>query len=485
MKKALAILMVLAAITGVAVADVADIAVSGFAQLTWGVDFDNDNVNGFKQGNEWDISIPLLAKKTFTTKSEGDAYAEISIVDAQVYMNADESQPMNQQEDDIFTTGDKKIDKVTAKLVFGNVYATISNQPSFYTDNANIWAPIKNDDYFAGSDAAYATSWVTSATINAASAAAEGDSLKWKPGVDGKAGTKVGYMGENFAVAAKVASNADWTATGSQRSVYAVGFDASMTPSEMITVSGTYNYLGWDGTKLDKDGKTADSIISVGGKVVATPMEALKVTVGFDGGSEGVTKTKDSAALRVFAYDVMGSVAYKFVEAGAYYASAGTPAEGHDDKGYGKSDLAVYGKLTDGDMMEGVDAWVTVMANKLLTDKKYVEAAGVKSVTMPLAFGAGASYKYAMGDVKYVKPFVELFGQTMSVAPISSTPQNSKGSELATAFNLGAEYGLFTNAIITVKYASGDTNDDLRMSLIKVGTRSDKGRATLAAKITY
>ncbi len=483
MKKALAILMVLAAITGVVFADVADIAVSGVAKLTWGVDFDNNNATGFKQGNEWKISIPLLAKKTFTTKSTGDAYAEINIVDAQYYINGTHDASKGEYRDDVFTGGDKKIDKVTAKLVFGNVYATISNGPSFYSDNANIWAPIKNDVYFDSAKDPWLTGWVTPTTTSASAPAKEGRMLRFKPGVDGGAGTKIGYKTSMFDVGVKIASpaGANYETDTVNRSVYAVGVDATVMPSDMISVAATANYLGWK-TNADSAGDTAPGTTVIGAKVVVTPMANLSVNVGVDASSNG----RDKNGERAFSYDAVASAKYKFAEAGVYYASVGTPAQGHDKDGFYAADLAAYAKFTDGGMVPNVTAWVTVMANHLLTSEKYIEdIAGVDSATVPLAFGAGASYKYMMGDVNYVKPFGEIFGQTMSVAPVSSTPQNEKGTEIATAFNLGVEYGLFTNAILTAKYTCGATNDDLRDALINTGSRSDKGDFALSAKITY
>ncbi len=454
MKKALAILSVLAMVAGVAFADSfgneAVVSVSGDASLTWGINLDGTQPNGFKNEANWEIKIPLLTKQTFSTKSEGENYAEINIVDAQVNVNGEDGAKSD------FSGGDKKIDKVTAKLVFGPVYVVIADKPGFKTNYANIWDPIKNDSY---------------------GDAAEEDNIHFEPGFDVVGATKVGYKTDKFDVGARIGSFNNWETQG--KSKYAVGADATLTPSDMVSVDAKFNYGMVPGDNAD-----VDAIMSLGAKVVLKPVDGLTATVAFDGGNDYVAADKGTAD-DAFAFDVLASVAYKFAEAGVYYASAGAPYDFEDEVGTDNADLAAYVKLTDGDFVENLDAWVTVMVENALTSSDAWEAAGTADSwtsnfaksAMPIRIGAGANYKYAMGDVNYVKPFAELFAQNMRLG--------YDGTEYVYCGKVGADYGLFTNTVLTAKYEAGGTNDNLRNALVKTASRTTKGNFTLACKVTY
>lgn len=467
MKKALAILMVLAVVAGAAFADTygneAAVSVSGDATLTWGIDLDADDkqANGFKNAENWEVKIPLLSKQSFTHKSEGDNYAEITIADAQSFL-------VSKEDADAFVAGDNTVDNLTAKLVFGAVYVVIEDKPGFKTNNAQLFAPIKND------------SWGDSDE--------EGD-LTFEPGFDVVGGTKIGYKTEKFDVAAKIGSFNNWETAG--KSQYAVGVDASVTPSDMITASATLNYGMKDrATTSDEDGEFASGVISAGAKVVAKPVEGLTATVALDAGNDYVATDADGEAYDVFAMDVLASVAYKFVEAGVYYASVATPfasnvdadsglkIAGFDKEGVAIADAAAYLKLTDGDMVENLDAWFTVMAYSFLSDPKYYKDTFDVDVTAPISIGTGASYKIVQNDVNYIKPFFSLYAQNMSHFTEEPTDWIHCGE-------VGADYGLFTNTVVTAKYAAGGTQDNMSYAMIATPANSTKGVFTLACKVTY
>ncbi len=491
MKKALAILMVLAAITGVVFAEAAPVAVSGNATLTWGIALDDPAPNGFNNEAEWKVTIPLLTKQTFTKKSDGDAYAEIKINDAVYVIEGDHDG------DTAFTAGDKEIDSVSAKLVFGAVTMSIYDKPGFKVNNAELWEPIKADDYYGDSPK-------------------EGTDLTFEPGFDGY-GTKISYKAEKFEAGVKIGSEMTWERADAvpavvaaaddpltaewdpvlaaaavpaetRKSKYAIGFDASVTPSEMVTASATFNYASWAATTaVDEDGAAIDGFMSAGVNVVAKPVADVSVSFAVDAGNDYMVDadvTDADPAEQVWAYDARLSATYaKLLELGVYYASAGTPMAGVGDDGEEVSDVAVYAKVMDNGMVPNLSAWATVIVTNLLSSKDFIEAHVVDPAAAPMAFGAGASYKYMMGDVNYVKPFAELFGQNMTQLGASYAAE--KGTDIVTVGNVGVVYGLFSNTTVTAKYEAGSTNDDLMHELIAAPSRTTKGVFTLACKVTY
>lgn len=460
MKKALAILMALAMIVPAVFADDAvtygnnaAVTVEGNATLSWGYNLESE-AHGFKNAAEWKIVIPLIAKQTFAHKGEGDNFAEISIVDAQYNIQGDHDGDVN------FTAGDKKIDKVTAKLNFGPMYVTVYDKPGFKTNNANIWDPIKADSY---GDSPEENGWL------------------FEPGFDGW-GTKVGYKTETFDVGAKVGSKGTYEGVKDD-SKYAFGVDASFKPSDIIDLSATFNYATWARTTKAADATDfKKGIMSLGAKAVSKPVDGLELTVGFDGGNDAVADGKDA-----FAWDALASAKYKFVEAGAYLASAGTPFRGikitYDanevqTKIESVMGAAAYGKLTDGDFVDNLDAWFTFMAYGFGSDT------GVD--VLPMAIGTGANYKYAMNDVNYIKPFFEFFANNKFYAGgITLADKKKEAEKLAYAYNVGVEYGLFTNTTITAKFAAGSTKDNNLIGPVKTDAKDDKGLFTLACKVTY
>lgn len=506
MKKALVILMALVVIAGAAFAETfgneATVKVEGNAKVTWGINLDEPMANGFKNEQSFKISIPLLTKQTYTHQSEGENYAVIDIKDVQYNLVADNN---------AFTSGDKKVDNVTAKLVFGDFYVIIEDKPGFKTNNAEIWKPILNDKYF---DDGY-----------------EGKALRFEPGVDVAGGLAAGYKAEKFDIKAKFASKYTWeradvttaatsvwgwvdddddettapvwaetvtdasTVFADRKSPYAIGFDLSVTPSDMITAAATFNYGMYDRTTMASDAdEAANGIMSIGAKVTAKPVDGLEVVLALDAGNDYVTVNEDGENEDVFAMDALFSAKYKFVEAGLYYASIGTPYEGWDGDAMPVADAAVYLKLTDGDFVENLDAWFTIMADKLMSDVGILEDAADfgltgEDPTLPfLSIGTGASYKYAMNDVNYIKPYFELYLQNMAYADGMfgmSYKSVEKGTDFVSAGKVGAEYGLFTNTTVTAQYEAGSTNKDKRYELINVPSKTVKGIFTLACKVTY
>lgn len=492
MKKALAILMALAMVAVAAYADVADIAVTGNATLAWGLNLDNDNATGFQNASQWKIQIPLLAKKTFTKKGEGDSYAEINIKDA-VYM-IEGAQDKNgggdlANEKNIEThawmSGDKKIDSINAKLVFGKISVDVFGGPDVSPGYAVVQAPVGD----SGLENEY-------------------DNDNFEPDVSGKKyGTKVTYTDEKFAVGAKVYSKYDWT-VGNDRSLYGMGVDASVTPMDMLKVEGQLNFSNWKGvtsvadnplTAEDDSIKVLDNVLTFGGKVTVKPIADLTVSLGADATNDsvkytGASDTEAGKVSRAIAWDAMFTATYKFIEGGAYITYGtdayqtlgGTTAEsavgelnGYDKNGNFVINFNPYIKVTDGDFVEGLDAWATFMAVQVGAYNEYYKKDATEGTKyQPFEFGLGGSYKYAMNDVNYVKPYFNFFAQNGYFAA-------EREIDLATKYSFGVEYGLFSNATLTADYTAGSVSNNDDLKLIDAAAYNDAGLIKLSAKVTY
>jgi len=91
-----------------------------------------------------------------------------------------------------------------------------------------------------------------------------------------------------------------------------------------------------------------------------------------------------------------------------------------------------------------------------------------------------------MNDVNYIKPFFEFYANNKFYAGgITLADKKKEAEKLAYAYNVGVEYGLFTNTKITAKFAAGSTKDNNLIGPVETDAKDDKGLFTLACKVTY
>lgn len=450
MKKALFIFMAFALIAPMVFADTygneAAVDVSGNATLTWGYNLESE-AHGFLNEAEWNISIPLLAEQDFANQSEGDNYGVITLKGLSATVATGED-PWGGTNDDGDKVGPISFGgDVEAKLVFGDVYATVYNKPSFKADYANIFDALVEDSLNAFID----------------SAAGEKEFEGW--------GSKIGFANDDIdigvKVGSKIAKNADGDDDGTYNttkddSKYAFGVDASITAIENVAIDATFNYATWEA------GDGEDGIMNLGVKVEATPIEDLTVTVGFDAGKDGKAD---------LAWDASLSAEYQFVSAGLYVEDKW----GKDEDGKDVLDMAAWVQVADeGDLVENLDASLAFAAYHFLSSMKDDEG---KAMPLPMGLAAELAYKVEMNDVNYLKPFVNFWMGNYYHKNAFTSKDTAK---FANAFEIGAEYGLFSNTTVTASFAKGSTNDDDSLKGI-IGTDSadDKGMFKVAVKVAY
>nr|WP_314992022.1 MSP porin [uncultured Treponema sp.] len=365
------------------------------AKVSWGVDLgsgkgktaeDRGVQHGFKNESSWKVKFPLIKKGDKTSaKSDMPVYGEVTLKDIELNI-----QSKHDKNDKKFAL-DGKVDKLEAKLHFYGAYLTVFNNPDFKTNYANLWDPIKTDDFKR-----------------------DKMSYQFKPGFDGF-GTKIGYANKNIMdldVALKFGSNGNWeakdtdpTTTRSIRdydgktklgkgvwaeplstlddngrpvaglkpvyssgdtppagsyivtmrkgkvegrhSKYGIGLDFSMKPLDKMlgikfnvnaTLATTFDVF--EGGKVKKGYASGlytthyekSGAINVGTEVTSEPMDGLKLKFGFDGGSKLTTGNKDGSGKKIygFLWDMLFDTQYKWIGGGVYVASAGTPYAGYN-----------------------------------------------------------------------------------------------------------------------------------------------------------
>ena len=490
MKKILALLIAITLVTTAAFADVSGVAITGKATLEYGFDFENET-NGFKNDAEFTISIPLIEKKNFTHKSEGDAYAEITLEDVgfTFVQNEDSFGKDPVTKEPVYDTDDSYFNEdleVKAKLVFGKYYMTVAGKPSFESNNATLFAPLNVDKW---------EDW--------------DDVLEFTPGDTGF-GTKIGTTNlGGFDIGAKVASKYTYAgenddgvviigqALAQKTNAYAFGVDVTGKIAKKVDVAATFNYFmeDWEATG-------ADAYMAFGGKLSFKPSETLNAYAGFDGRTNLLDPT--DPADTTMGFDSIAGLESKFVSFGAYYANAAATA------GFGAAavadtttywidamknadatknigNLAAFVTLKDGGLVKNLSLAATVMAPYLLTDWEHQRFDGY---VQPLFIDTAVSYKIKKDDVHFVKPFWNMKADNMDYY-VDGTDTKTR---FEFAHEVGVEYGLFSNTVVTLEYDAGSAYNDsgfaelatfLRPYIENGAFSDDMGTVTLGVTVTY
>ncbi|WP_272482140.1 major outer sheath N-terminal domain-containing protein, partial [Treponema pallidum] len=141
--------------------------------------------HGFKTTTDFKIVFPIVAKKDFKYRGEGNVYAEINVKALKLSLESNGGAKFD-------TKGSAKT--IEATLHCYGAYLTIGKNPDFKSTFAVLWEPwTANGDYKS-----------------------KGDKPVYEPGFEG-AGGKLGYKqtdiagtGLTFDIAFKFASNTDW-----------------------------------------------------------------------------------------------------------------------------------------------------------------------------------------------------------------------------------------------------------------------------------
>nr|AKE35133.1 major surface protein [Treponema sp. OMZ 855] len=457
------------------------------ATLSWGVDLGPGGVkHGFKNEASWSVKFPLLKKADKTsTKNDVPVYGEVSLTDVELNI-------LSEKDSGGHFALDGKVDGLEATLFIYGAYLTVFDTPSFKANYAEIWLPVdKNKKY-------------------------RKDDYKFKPGFNGY-GTKIGYANKDFMdldVGLKLGSSSNWKpASKSQAQTmkyfdgntmldegefiyseelggwveggslhgtppaplwfpepgyypfvtkadgdsktdfyYGLGFDLSMKPlDKMLAFALTVN------TTLSNQYDTNHNL-SIGAEVTSEPMDGLKLRAAFDGGLKYTS--------RVFNWDTVFTAEYKWIGAGVYVGSAGTPI------GNGRTDMAVFAQfVTKGDkkdatnLVEGLDAGVYVGMYQLLGASKF-----------PLFAKVWGAYKININDSMWLKPFADVWLET-----------NHGSSAVGLAYDLGVKFSPVEKVEVQAKWNHGSITKNKYLGVINKSVIDGQhyGAFVLSLTLTY
>lgn len=500
------------------------IDVKGEGQVEWGVDLGSGKngkaQHGFKNKGTWEVKFPLINKGTKTsTKTDVPVYGEVELKDIELGIKSTE------KNDGKFSV-DGKVGGLSAKFVFYGAYLQVYGAPSFKTNYASLWDTIETDDYKdtfkfepgfggAGFKLGYADKNLMELDVGlkfgsngnweaeykdqeidtskpviykwVEANAREPEGKMWRP----LSGPDSNGMMEVLEISLTDGSSGD-------HSKYGAGFDFSMKPlGKMLGVDLTVNstfgfakddykdgkeYKGYNKDVYNKMGSTHTAgkiAFNLGTKLTSEPIDALKFTLAFDGGSSFTANQKNNA----FAWDMLFDTGYKWVSGGVYVASAGTPYGGYNAQTKKQTaDMALYVKFhTKADkkeasnLVEGLDAGVYFglfkLFSKALKDEKVLPYTATK---------LWAEYKANIGDSMWIKPFAAFWGQT-------GVYKHEGNPYFAIAYNVGVTYSPVEKVEFTAKWAHGKMGNNSHFKIIKtpVNYSQHKGTLTLGVKVEY
>jgi len=517
------------------------IDVDAEATLSWGVDLgsgkDGKAKHGFNNEASWNVKFPLIKKGDLTsTKSDAPVYGEVVLNGVELNIQSDKD-----KEGGKFSL-DGKVKGIKAKLVFYGAYITAYDKPSFKSNFANLWEPIKkNDKFSAGSH-----------------------TFKFEPGFGGY-GFKLGYANKDFMgldVGLKFGSNGNWDSeldagttgytikyfdgdtklggdeyillpdplTGQptwvngkhplweddpyppkgsypffkkqdakdNHSQYGMGLDFAMKPlDKMLGIAFTVNSTFTSSKKYKegvagvKDDKVA---FGLGAEVTSEPIDSLKLKLGFDGGMNFETqyhkdKRPFSPKINAFAWDMLFDAGYKWVNAGVYVSSPGTGFSGMNGKAKSLdkieiADLSLYAKFeTKGDTKEASNLVEGLDAGLYLGFHKlltFAKKADNSKMQFPLVMKLWGAYKVNVNDSMWVKPYANLWLET-------NHDYAGKDPGVGLAYNLGVTFSPVEKVEVDAKWSHGTTTSNKLEHVVgkSVINSQHKGKFVLSLTIAY
>nr|AAG29952.1 TprK [Treponema pallidum] len=375
--------------------------IEGYAELAWGIASETGGAgalkHGFKTTTDFKIVFPIVAKKDFKYRGEGNVYAEINVKALKLSLESNGGAKFD-------TKGSAKT--IEATLHCYGAYLTIGKNPDFKSTFAVLWEPwTANGDYKS-----------------------KGDKPVYEPGFEG-AGGKLGYKqtdiagtGLTFDIAFKFASNTDWEGkdskgvvqAGANHSKYGLGGDI-LFGWERTREDGVQEYIkveltGNSTLSSDYAQPPANILWDVGAKV-SMKLWGLCALAATD-----VGRKKDGAQGTVGA-DALLTLGYRWFSAGGYFASKAsnvfqgvfltTPMRTHDCAAYIK--LETKGSDPDTSFLEGLDLGVDV---RTYMPVYYFAAQPPADIHFPVYGKVWGSYRHDMGEHGWVKVYANLYGGT-------------------------------------------------------------------------
>ena len=529
------------------------------ATVSWGVDFgsgtgkaEDRTQHGFKNAASWKVKFPLIKKGDKTSaKSDVPVYAEVTLKDIELNI-----QSKHDKNDKKFAL-DGKVDKLEAKFVFYGAYLKVYDKPAFTTNYANLWDPLKKSDNYDdvkddvtfafkpgfkgyGTKIGYANknfmdldvglkfgsngNWESKAASDSIDYSSGTGDISYEPkgavvpedeawvNVEtgkpyfGKTdGSVKAPAGPYFKYATKKGRKA-W------HSKYGIGLDFAMKPLDKMlgikfNINSTFVHAkDHDTTKgyndLSMTRQVENSVaFNIGAEVTSEPIDALKLKLGFDGGSlfytgNYVVKNGKEEYKKAFLWDMLFDTQYKWVGGGLYVASAGTRCQGYAGKTKDTSktfisDMAMYVKFeTKGDkkeasyLLEGLDAGVHLGFYKLLT---FANKHKDTKMDVPMLMKLWGSYKVTLKDSMWIKPFATLWVETNHWEEDPKPKTARTKPYVGVAYNVGVTYSPVEKVEINAEWAHGKLNENKYFDLIKAPANyhAHNGKLVMSVKVKY
>ena len=526
------------------------------ATVSWGVDFGSGTtgkledraMHGFKNAASWKVKFPLIKKGDKTSaKSDVPVYAEVTLKDIELNI-----QSKHDKNDKKFAL-DGKVDKLKAQLVFYGAYLQVFNEPGFTTNYANLWEPLKKSDNYDdvedivtstfkpgfkgyGTKIGYANKNFMDLDVglkfgsngNWESKPAD-DTIDYSTGtgliveepeatvvpkgevwVNVKTGDEHFGDGDKKAPAGPYLKYSTKKGRGAWHSKYGFGLDFSMKPLDKMlgikfNINSTFVHAkNHDTTKgynnLSMTNQVENSVaFNIGAEVTSEPIDALKLKLGFDGGSlfhtgNYVLENGTPKNTKAFLWDMLFDTQYKWVGGGLYVASAGTAYQGFAEKIDDTSkkyiaDMAMYVKFeTKGDkkeasyLLEGLDAGVHLGFYKLLT---FANKKKDTKMDVPMLMKLWGSYKVTMKDSMWIKPFAALWVETNHWENKTTTVLTKP--YVGVAYNIGVTYSPAEKVEVTAEWSHGKFNENRYYTLIKAPANYNvhNGKLVMSVKVKY
>jgi hypothetical protein len=477
MKKAIVLLLALVVVGALVFAEDAPPATYEFSANATGGWTTNVTQGTSTFINDWDLSLKfhLLNDLTKTTAGEG-TYGSIEVT----HLNLN----LIEETEDSATVGngaalwtDKNPDdgiSVKAKIVSGPIELGLYGAPGDNYENAKYVPLFNKDKGFEGTGD-------NDSMLKPDIGIAKGLSLKYSFGDLGAITLKAGNTADKAAVTTASSVTVVYTATGSEKA------DANVTYTDFVGNPVLFSALVKTGIYLKTTVTPVSDLVkghySVGGELAINPVKDLvalfaggwydldtkqmifsttvKVTAGDL--SVGLALDGDKPDGTDLKFDAAANVAYALFEKkdsvnlDFYYANdAVQPTDGATDLGLKFVDA---GGLV-APLSFTVGAFYQDLLDSYSYDPKY------------LSFAESISYKVALSDTTYVKPY-EAFWYDM----------NDSTNKAGMYFNAGVEASLFANTILTADFAYGGKNPDLNEKLTD-GNAAKDVVLTFKAKVT-
>ncbi len=471
--------------------------VKGGATVQWGIDLGagvNRNVqsngeavpkHGFYNSNNISIVLPFtVATELSGGSSDKDSgvYASIDVESFGFALGSGGGVKANPKG----IVADVK--GVDARLVFYGGYLTIFDKPDFGINYAQLWAPLSRTRGGFGDD--FAPGF-------------EGWGTKIGYANEEMMNIDVGFkLGSNGNWESKPADSSFDKKSGTHDSKYGFGLDMSLSPMEVMNFNFSVNGIarardkksgGGIKSHCDKgynvgiddefSGGKHKFFLSAGGDLELTPTEGFSINFGFDGAANHKYEAVVDGVKRDawgFAWDLGLGLSYKWMDVALYGASKGTALHGWDDardipdtdnlalhlgfstaSGNKKTQLveglSMHAGLNFYDLLvrkasemadESTIRSQLIAYNAQIADKSIDYASlqedlsgwGIRQV--PIGFNVGASYKYALSDSTWLKPYFEFYGETNHIGVHKSIyAKNPKAVPTKPYFGVAYEIG--------------------------------------------